>query len=285
MSTMKRIGWVGAALLATSLAGPALADGMGGSMKDAPVKAEEGRKLAFSWNIGATTDYVFRGVSQSAEKPAFQAGVDITYGIAYVGAWGSYIDFGETNGRGIAPLEVDWYAGIKPVLGPVTFDAGVIYYSYPGALDGGPVLGQVREQDYIELKLGASGSPVKNLTTGLTLFYSPQYTGGQGETITIEGTAGYELPKFYVFTPTLSGTLGSVIGDASDVKDPFVQANGKDSYLYWNVGLALAVDKLTLDFRYWDTDIKNVGTVGTGFCTGRTFQCDERFVFTAKITF
>jgi uncharacterized protein (TIGR02001 family) len=286
MKTSWGMGFAGAVLAVAGLAVPALADGMPGSVKDAPAKADEGRKLAFSWNIGGTTDYVFRGVSQNAADPAFQAGIDVTYGIAYVGIWGSMIDFGTyADGQKVASTEIDWYAGIKPVLGPVTFDLGVIYYTYPGALDGGVALGQVREQDYVELKLGASGSPFKNLTTGVTLFYSPQYTGGQGETITVEGTVGYELPKFYVFTPTISGTLGSTFGDASDAKDPFVQGNGEDSYLYWNAGIALAVDKLTLDFRYWDTDIKNNGTVASGFCTGTVFQCDQRFVFTAKITF
>ncbi len=42
------------------------------------------------------------------------------------------------------------------------------------------------------------------------------------------------------------------------------------------------VDKITLDFRYWDTDIeKDVG--GLCFSTG-AFQCDERFVFSVGIT-
>lgn len=288
MGKTTKFGVAGAVLALVSFAGPALADGMGGgSVKDGPAKADEGRKLAFSWNIGATTDYVFRGVSQSAERPAFQAGADITYGIFYAGLWGSMIDFGKEGGVGnnIASTEIDWYLGIKPVLGPVTFDLGVIYYTYPGAKDGGPAIPtQPAEADYVEFKLGASISPVKGLTAGITGYYSPEYTLKQGEVITVEGTLGYELPKFYVFTPTISGTLGSSFGDANDVSSPFLQANGKDSYLYWNVGLALAVDKLTLDFRYWDTNIKNDGLF-TGFCSARVFGCDERFVFSAKITF
>jgi hypothetical protein len=80
-----------------------------------------------------------------------------------------------------------------------------------------------------------------------------------------------------MFTPTIGGVVGGVFGD---VTDGFVSANGDDQYMYWNVGLALAVDKLTLDFRYWDTDISNAGN----FCNGAVFQCDERFVFSAKVT-
>ena len=38
----------------------------------------------------------------------------------------------------VANVEVDFYAGIKPVLGPVTFDLGVIHYAYLGGHDKGP---------------------------------------------------------------------------------------------------------------------------------------------------
>lgn len=276
------------ALAATAL--PALAQG---SIKDGPA-ADTGRKLEWTWNIGATTDYVFRGFSQSAERPAFQAGADLTYGIFYAGFWGSHIDFG-TYGTAANDVggfaEIDWYMGIKPTLGPVTLDLGVIYYSYPGAKDGAAP--KPPEWDYVELKVGYSTSAfIKNLTTGTTLFYSPEYTNKQGAVWTLESTAAYELPKVGIFTPTIGGTFGAQYGDFSAAdfaagRATFFAANGKDSYYYWNVGLALAVDKLTLDFRYWDTNVSNgnANAVPAGYCTGKTFQCDERFVFTTKLTF
>ena len=117
-------------------------------------------------------------------------------------------------------------------------------------------------------------------------------SSSSGATWTIESTAAYELPKFGVFTPTISALLGSQYGDFDVNKfnagqATYVQANGKDSYYYWNAGVSLAFDKLTLDFRYWDTNVHNANPVtGTSnFCNGRVFQCDERFVFTAKITY
>lgn len=224
----------GAAIAAFTLAGSALADGMpSGSVKDSPAAASDARKFAFSWNIGATTDYVFRGISQNNSRPAAQGGIDMTYGIFYAGAWGSDVNFGTNAPLGgvgsVANVEIDYYAGIKPVLGPVTFDLGVIYYSYLGGKDKGPRFNQVREQDYTELKLGASATFIPKLTTGITAFFSPQYTGGQGFVTTVEGTIAYELPQTLKITPTISGTLGSSFGDAKDSKDPFVFANGKDS--------------------------------------------------------
>jgi uncharacterized protein (TIGR02001 family) len=296
MKTMVRglTGLAGGLLASALMALPAAAQG---STKDAP--ASDARALQWSWNIGATTDYVFRGFSQSANKPAFQMGADLTYGIFYAGMWGSYIDFGSfvdidgANKKVGGFAEVDWYMGIKPVVGPVTFDLGVILYSYPGATDGNTILsGKPYEWDYVEGKLGASGQFVKNLTTGLTLFYSPQYTNKQGGVFTLEGAVAYELPKIGVFTPTIGGTLGSQWGDFNADKfaalEPtYFQANGDNSYMYWNAGIALAVDKLTLDMRYWDTNISNVSsaTGATTYCNNKTFQCDERFVFSAKVTF
>ena len=240
---------LGLASIAAALTTPAAA---GGSLKDDYVPT--GRQFSWSVNIGATTDYVFRGISQNDEKPALQGGVDMTYGIFYAGVWSSMIDFGDALS---ADAEVDFYVGIKPEWQGITFDLGVIYYAYPGASDSGA------ELDYVEVKAGASASPIQNLTIGGTIFYSPEFTGETGEVWTFEGSAGYELPKLAMFTPTVSALLGYATGD--EIED----------YVYWNAGLSLAVDKLTLDFRYWDTDID-------GGCAG---LCDERFVATAKVTF
>ena len=212
------------------MAGGALADGMpAGSMKDAP-KADAGRTFAYSWNLGVTSDYIFRGISLNARNPAAQGGVDITYGIFNAGIWGSDVNFGRNTdglpfgsgnpGSSVANVEVDIYAGIKPVLAPVTFGLGVISYNYLGGKDKGPRFNQVREQDFMELKAGASATLIPKLTTGITLFYSPHFQQGQGSVFTVEGTVGYELPAVMKIVPTVSGTIGGQFGDAGNVNNP-----------------------------------------------------------------
>ena len=74
-----------------ALAGSALADGYSGSIKDAPVAPA--RTFSYSVNAAVTTDYMFRGISQSSNNPAVSAGLDASYGIFYVGFWGSSVDF------------------------------------------------------------------------------------------------------------------------------------------------------------------------------------------------
>lgn len=263
----------GAAVAAVSvlaLAAPASAGDLfgrhdGGSIKDAPAEAPS-RRCEFSMNVGGTTDYVFRGISQNWEDPAAQGGVDATCGMFYAGIWGSGVDFARpgANLPGDASVEVDLYAGIKPTWGPLTFDLGVIYYWYPGGNDGAKYA--FGELDYVELKGGVSGTWHK-VTLGGTMFWSPDYTGETGNTITLEGSAAYELPAMGPITPSISALIGTV-----QFTDTAFTAG---DYVYWNAGLTLGVDKFSFDFRYWGTD-------GEGVCTGWDF-CDDRFVFTAKV--
>jgi uncharacterized protein (TIGR02001 family) len=260
----------GASMLAV-MSGSALADGYGGSVKDAP--PAEDRKLALSITVGGTSDYVFRGVSQTLEDPAAQGSIDLSYGIFYAGIWGSNVDF---NDAPPASAEVDLYAGLRPVWGPVNFDFGVIYYAYPGANDGAASL------DYVELKAGYSmASPwIKGLTSGTTVYWSPDYNLETGDVITVESAAAYALPQFGIVSPSITGAYGSVYGDAGDGFSP--GGLPQDDYSYWNVGLVLAVEKFSFDFRYWDSDI-DVVPGGGSVCVSKDF-CDERFVFSAKVT-
>jgi len=242
-----------------------------------PAAAEEtDRKWAFSFNVGGTTDYIFRGFSQSDEQPAFQAGVDLTYGIFYVGAWGSGVD---KNFVGGASAEIDVYAGITPSAGIFDFDLGVIYYGYPNqsfALSGGV------DVDYWEGKFGVSTDDlVKNLTLGVTAYYSPEYTFETGEVYVVEGSISYGLPSVGPFSPSISALAGYLKSqDGSNGGLVFDAAGTDDDYWYWNAGLELAIEKFTIDLRYWDTDVDQAPAV-----KAVNGLADERFVLTGTFTY
>lgn len=241
----KMVGAAGVALM--TLSGAALA---------------EERKFEWSATATGTSDYVFRGVSQTDEKPAFQASIDATYGIFYAGVWGSVVDEDFVGG---SAAEIDLYAGIKPVLGPATFDFGVLYYTYPGSTSSGP-----GDKNVLELKAGVSGDILPKLTATANLFWSPEGQYDSGEYYVYEGLLSYALPKVSIFDPSISGAVGHV--DNLDFSE--------GDYTYWNAGLSLGVEKFTFDFRYWDSDID----VTTGGLCAKESLCDERFVFTAKVT-
>ncbi len=231
------------------------------SYKDEPAM-EEARKWGVSFTGAAVTDYVFRGLSQTAEEPTLQASVDITYGIAYFGIWGSGVDFDTVGGPDV---EIDFYAGIKPTWRNVTFDFGAIYYAYPGASDGNT------EADYVEFKAGASGEVMSGLSLGVLVYYSPDFSFETGEAWTVEGTVSKTLPKFMMLDLVASATLGYT--DVEDLGD----------YTYWNIGLSKTWNKFTLDVRYHDTDL-DVGNNGFGCTNADAFSCDERVVGTLKVT-
>jgi uncharacterized protein (TIGR02001 family) len=91
--------------------------------------AEPDYTLGF--NVGAVTDYRYRGISQTRLKPALQGGVDFSHKSGfYLGAWASSIKWIKDAG-GSADVELDVYGGYKFNAGPVGLDVGVLTYNYP----------------------------------------------------------------------------------------------------------------------------------------------------------
>ncbi|HEX4855276.1 MAG TPA: TorF family putative porin [Limnobacter sp.] len=85
-------------------------------------------------NANVTTDYKFRGISQTAAGPAFQGGFDAAFGNGfYVGNWNSNVNFTGPAGAG---LEMDFYGGYAGEYKGVGYDVGALYYYYEGAAIG-----------------------------------------------------------------------------------------------------------------------------------------------------
>jgi uncharacterized protein (TIGR02001 family) len=224
--------------------------------------AQAQNKLELSATATLTTDYVFRGISQTSNDPAIQGSFDATYGIFYAGIWASNVDFGPGVTpagvvKTIADLEIDYYAGITPTWKGIAFDIGALYYTYPSACDsciGG-------ELDYFELKTGASYTFNQKLTVGITNYWSPEFFGevGDGDALELSASYAFAGKLFNFFSPTLSGLVGW----------QWVEDIGWDPYTYWNVGLTLGfMDNWSVDVRYWDTDLSTAGC-GGNFCDGR----------------
>jgi uncharacterized protein (TIGR02001 family) len=86
-----------------------------------------------SFNVGAVSDYRYRGISQSRLKPALQGGADFAHKSGfYIGTWGSTIKWVKDAG-GDASAEIDLYGGYKFNAGPVALDVGMLRYFYPGS--------------------------------------------------------------------------------------------------------------------------------------------------------
>jgi len=112
------------AAAAAGLLGPAV------HAEDAPASPHH-----FTSNVGVYSQYVFRGLTQTKEKPALQGGFDYSNDNGfYVGTWLSNISwFSDTNG-GTSSLEWDGYGGFKKTWeNGILTDIGYLRYQYPGS--------------------------------------------------------------------------------------------------------------------------------------------------------
>jgi len=94
-----------------------------------------------SFNAAVTSDYRYRGISQTRLKPAVQGGADYINNPTgfYVGAWASTIKWTKDAG-GDGDVELDIYAGKRgELVKDVSYDVGVLTYVYPSnGLSGVP---------------------------------------------------------------------------------------------------------------------------------------------------
>ena len=190
----------------------------------------------WAFNAAVGSDYVFRGVSQTEEDPAISAGVDLTAGSFYAGAWASNVSFvGDDN----TDAEVDLYGGFRTETAGWNLDLGVVGYLYTSQPDGA-------DYDYAEVKLAASRA-VGPATVGAAVYYSPDFFGtSEDEATYVEANAA--------FSPAAKWTVSGAVGRQ------FVSSDF--DYTTWNVGAAFALtDNLAVDVRYHDTDEHEFGEV------------------------
>jgi len=110
----------------------------------AAAAASEPPPSPLSFNIGAVSEYRYRGISQTRFQPAVQGGIDYAFASGlYVGTWMSNIrwikDAGTIAGVdvGTAPVEWDFYGGYKgEIVKDLSYDVGALVYYYPSQHSG-----------------------------------------------------------------------------------------------------------------------------------------------------
>ena len=103
----------------------------GGVFAQAAAPAAPEPDYTLSFNVGAVTDYRYRGISQTRKKPALQGGADFSHKSGfYLGTWLSTIKWIK-DGGGDGPVEWDIYGGYKGTAGPIGYDVGLLRYQYP----------------------------------------------------------------------------------------------------------------------------------------------------------
>lgn len=138
-----------AALALVALAAPAHA--ADSATADAP-------EYTLTASVTLASQYRYRGLMQTNNKPAIQGGFDFTHASGlYLGNWNSSVSWlNDGNSDVSAPVEMDFYGGYKGNLAPdVPFDLGVLQYYYPGDYPSG-----YTSPDTTELYAGVGYGPV-----------------------------------------------------------------------------------------------------------------------------
>ncbi|MEA3330321.1 MAG: TorF family putative porin [Campylobacterota bacterium] len=118
-------------------------------------QAEETSDVGISANVAMTSNYVWRGMTQSDNSPAIQGGFDVDYKGVYAGVWGSNVNFGTD-----ASMEFDVYAGYANEIYGIGYDIGYIQYAYPndtkGSNFGEAYVGLSYDLEVVEISATAS---------------------------------------------------------------------------------------------------------------------------------
>lgn len=222
----------GAALALTALSAPAYAQ-------------EEASDITISAGAEVTSDYRFRGFTQSNEDAAIQGTIGLSHSSGlYVGTWGSSIGF--ANGT-----EIDVYGGYKTEIAPgVTADIGATAYLYPGAGDNTTII-----EPYASL----SGS-LGPLSAKAGVAFAP---GGQD--------ALSDQSAVYVYTDLSTGLPGTpltLMGHVGYAKsDSFLGGPpaGDGDVMDYMIGASASYSNLTFSAKFISTDVKkSVGREALG---------------------
>lgn len=176
-------------------------------------------------NVALTSDYVFRGISQTNEDPAIQGGFDFSAGKFYAGVWGSNVDFGTA-----AHIELDGYLGVLfEYDSGFSWDLGAIGYFYPSE----------SESDYVEVYFGAGYK-----FFSAKYWYTDDFAGAGGAGDYIEANLEFDLGHGF--------SLGAHGGQSS-----FDDDTGLVDYVDYGLSVAKEIESWELSLAYTDTDIDN----------------------------
>jgi len=232
-----------------------------GAMAQTAAPAAPESTLAY--NIGAVSDYRYRGISQTRKQATLQGGFDYNDKSGfYVGAWASGIKWIQDAGAKDGTVEIDLYGGYKGAAGDVAYDVGFLRYQYQGntlAKVSGLVDANTNEV-YAAATMGLFTAKYSYATSNL--FGNPKSTGSYY----LDLSAAVDLGEGYSLTPHLGYqniaktpdgtytdyalTLGKDLGNGLSASAAVIGTNAKKSFYYTPSGKPTGDTGLVVGVKY-----------------------------------
>lgn len=240
---------------------PAAALAIAVSLPAAAQQQVESLGVTITTNVALTTDYLFRGISQTRGGPAIQGSLDIEHASGfYIGGFASNVDFLGLD----ANIETDVMAGFRFTVADVKVDVGGIYYAYPGYTrpTGGYRL------DFFEAALRLSYEAGPATFVG-AFYWSPDYQLESRNAYYVEGGIDLKLPGDF----TLSGRVGHQSIERSE------RFGTPASFANFAFVLSREIYGFNLSVGFYDT------TISRRECGGGQNICGARVVGTVSRRF
>jgi len=209
-----------------------------------------------SANVALTSDYVYRGISQTDEGLAIQGGFDISHESGfYIGTWGSNVNFLEDES--VAPedranIKIDVYIGLTGDLTEeLNYDVKVGQYMYPD--------GASSDSDMTEFNLTLTHTMPQGTELGLQYDYSPDFGGSSGNS------------HHYLFS--VNHTLPTGLGFGAYIAQQTIAES--EDYSYYGAAIYFPIANLDASINYSNTDLEG----------GEEFGADDRVFFTLSKSF
>jgi uncharacterized protein (TIGR02001 family) len=209
-------------------------------------------------SVTVTSNYLFRGISQTERGPAAQGAIEYSYTVGmvtpYVGSFISNVQFPDGSFGALRQrLEVDFVGGVRiEPIDKFVLDFGAITYLYPtNTVDKNPNPQGVGNPQWTEVFGKASYDFGLAKLVG-SVFYTTAFSAASGRGVYFEGGADVPLPFFDL---TAIGRVGRQTIERN--------ANfGFPDYTTWNLGLSRDVLGFLVTGMYSDTDVKRGAALG-----------------------
>jgi uncharacterized protein (TIGR02001 family) len=255
----------------------ALAFSIGAAQASEPGAVATSNPWGLEVSAGMMSDYIWRGITQSAHKPTVETSAELRYDASshwqlYAGVSSESIDFPNQ-----AALEIDVFGGIRPTVGPLSFDFGLVSYNYPGGRCYNSLQNQLlcnpsfangnvakALASYYEAYAEATWTVSPQWELGSELYYTPNIANTGSPGTYVSGRLKYSSPTaiFRDINWSVSAEIGEQFLGTSDafygtgVPGNLYQFGVRYAdYLTWNAGIALTWNVATLDLRYSSTNL------------------------------